>query len=58
MKLNHSVVMALSKAVQQASDRSGNKGSEKSSVTWVNNNRKASWKLRMRDEISDWKSLC
>lgn len=63
MKLNHCVVMALSKDVQQVSDRSGNKSSEMSSVNWVNNNSssnssKTSWKLRMRDEISNWKSLC
>lgn len=63
MKLNHSIVKDLSKVMQQISDNSGNKGYEMSSVNWVNNNsssnkNKPFCKLRMRDDNSNWKSVC
>lgn len=63
MKLNHSVVKDLSKVMQQVSDNSGNKGYEMSSLDWVNNNSSSSknklfWNLMMRDDNSNWKSVC
>lgn len=63
MKLNHSVVKDLSKVMQQVSDNSGNKGYEMSSLDWVNNNSSSSknklfCNLRMRDDNSNWKSVC